>query len=360
MLGARNHVPNSRCGALGTVEGVRVATASAVASAVAAGVLLAGCTEAEPEPLPPSSGPSTTSTPPPDASPSSTATPSPPPPSSPTAEPRVDPDDVHGATAMAAVRHLAGTIGARPGASPAYFRAAGWVESKLTELEWTVERQRFRVPAGSSVAGPTAGLPVEAGPSVNLVATRGDVVEGEPWLLAGAHLDTVPTSPGAEDNGSGIGVLLATAEALAGHRTRLPVVLVAFGSEEPRGPGDDDHHFGSRTYVADLSDAQRRSLAGMVALDRVGVGTVVPLGSAAADDPLLAELEGAAARVDVPVVTETDQRSSDHWSFVREGLPGVRLGSTSYAGYHSPTDTPDVVDPAQLERTARILVAWLR
>jgi Zn-dependent M28 family amino/carboxypeptidase len=210
------------------------------------------------------------------------------------------------------------------------------------------------------VAGPTEGLPVEAGRSTNVVATLGDVVPGAPWLLVGAHLDTVPTAPGAEDNASGIGVLLATAEALAGRRTRLPVVLVAFGAEEPRGPGDDDHHYGSRAYVESLTAAQRGSLRGMVALDRVGVGSVLPVGSVEAGDPLRAELERAARRAGVPVVTETGQRSSDHWSFVQVGLPGVRLGSTPYAGYHSSADVPSVVSVAQLERTARTVVAWLR
>ncbi len=51
--------------------------------------------------------------------------------------------------------------------------------------------------------------------------------------------------------------------------------------------------------------------------------------------------------------------SSDHWSFVREGMPGVRLGSTPYAAYHSAADLPRVVQPAQLERTGRLVLAWL-
>ena len=261
---------------------------------------------------------------------------------------------------MRAVRHLAGRIGPRPATSPEYKQAADWVEARLTELGWTVERQTFEVPGGSSVAGPTEGLPVEAGRSVSVVATRGDVVEGEPWLAVGAHLDTVPTSPGAEDNASGIGALLAVAEAAAGRRTRLPVVLVAFGAEEPRGRSDDDHHYGSRFYVASLSPAERRSLRGMVSLDRVGVGSVVPVGSVEGADPLRAELLRAAERAGVPTVAESGQRSSDHWSFVREGLPGIRLGGTSYAGYHSPDDVVAVVAPGQLVQVARIVVAWLR
>ena len=54
------------------------------------------------------------------------------------------------------------------------------------------------------------------------------------------------------------------------------------------------------------------------------------------------------------------QRSSDHWSFVRDGLPGARLGSTPYAGYHSEADTASVVRRSQVARVARIVVSWLR
>jgi aminopeptidase YwaD len=335
---------------LGTVDGVR----GSVAAAVAAAALLACCTDIEPEPVHPVA-PTSTSPPASPAPSASAPTDSPSVTPSPAPAPRVDPDDIRVATVMAAVRHLAGRVGPRPGTSPAYYRAVRWVESELTGLGWSVTRQRFPTPAGVSW-----GVPVHAGPSVNLVATRGDVVAGEPWLLVGAHLDTVPQAPGAEDNASGIGVLLATAEALAAHRTRLPVVLVAFGSEEPRGPTDADHHYGSTAYVESLSAAERRMLRGMVALDRVGVGAVVPVGSVEDGDPLRDELERAARRAGVPVVIEAGQRSSDHWSFVQAGLPGVRLGSTPYAGYHSAADVPSVVSAAQLERTARTVVAWLR
>ena len=60
----------------------------------------------------------------------------------------------------------------------------------------------------------------------------------------------------------------------------------------------------------------------------------------------------------VPTVP-CDNRSSDHWSFVRDGLPGLRVGGTSYAAYHSAADVPAVVQPAQLGRTGRLVLAWL-
>jgi hypothetical protein len=97
----------------------------------------------------------------------------------------------------------------------------------------------------------------------------------------------------------------------------------------------------------------------MVSLDRVGVGVRVPVGSAAGTDPTQRALLAAGRRVGVPTVAEGGQRSSDHWSFVRAGLPGARLGSTPYAAYHSARDVPAVVSPAQLERVGRLVLAWL-
>jgi hypothetical protein len=315
-------------------------------------LLLAGCTDEDEAPVaePPAQ------TPPSPTEPSASTTPTAPSTSPESTPPRrgVSPDDARIRIALDAIDHLAGRIGPRPGTSPAYFRAAEWVEQQLSGSGWDVRRQSFATPAGVSW-----GVPVRGGRSVNLVATRGDVRPGKPWLLVGAHLDTVPQAPGAEDNASGIGVLLTLADALAERRSRLPVMLVAFGSEEPRGPTDDDHHYGSRAFVDSLTADQRGSLRGMVAMDRVGVGSTLPIGSTAQPSWLRAELVRAAERAGVDYVAETGQRSSDHWSFVREGMPGVRLGSTPYAGYHSPDDVPSVIEPAQLERTARTMLAWL-
>lgn len=266
----------------------------------------------------------------------------------------VAPADFDAGQAMAAVRHLAGRIGPRHATSPEFGEAARWVDGYFGRLGYRVRRQGFDVPGGTSW-----GVPVGAGRSQNVVATPPGFRWREPHLVVGAHLDTVPQAPGAEDNASGIGVLIAAAAAAAERRTRLPVVWVAFGAEEPRGPGDDDHHFGSRAYVAALAPAERRAMRPMVSLDRVGVGARVPVGSAQQSDPVQRSLLAAARRAGVPAFAVPLSRSSDHWSFVRAGLPGARLGSTPYAGYHSAADVPDVVQPDQLARTGRLLLAWL-
>ena len=256
---------------------------------------------------------------------------------------------------MAAVRHLAGEVGPRPGTSPAFHRAAAWVERRLSALGWQVRQQSFPTPAGVSW-----GVPVPAGRSVNVVATRGDVAPGRPWLAVGAHLDTVPQAPGAEDNASGIGVLLAVAEAVADARTRLPVVLVAFGSEEPRGPGRRRPPL-RLPRLRRRPDARRATHAardGLAGPGRRRAGAAGQQRPRSGRDARASCWPRPGARTSRPL-PRASNRASDHWSFVRAGLPGVRLGSTPYAGYHSAADVPAVVDRDQLERAARTVVAWL-
>ncbi|MEV0800050.1 M28 family peptidase [Kribbella sp. NPDC050281] len=296
----------------------------------------------------------TSSTPPrlPSPAPSSSA-PQPQPTPTPTPTPRPTPAVFDSRTALQTVGHLAG-LGPREATSPAYLRALIWLEQRFRAAGYQTSRQPVRVPSGVSW-----GVPVRAGTSWNLIAAKPGFAPSAPHRIVGAHLDTVPQAPGAEDNASGVSVLLGTAQLYQRRAPRLPTIFVAFGAEEPRGDGDNRHHYGSRTYVAALPPAQRRALRGMVSLDRVGVGTVVPICSAQANAVALRnELRTVAARARVPSRACVN-RSSDHWSFVRSGLPGVRLGSTPYAEYHSARDLPRVVSPAQLGRMGRVVTAWL-
>lgn len=280
-----------------------------------------------------------------------TSTPSPTPsPTSPPEPVRFDRD-----AAMRTVRHLAGRIGPREAASPAYRRAADWVERRLTRLGYDVSRQSVRVPAGVSW-----GVPVEAGRTQNVIATPPEYEAGEPYRIVSAQLDTVPQAPGAEDNASGVAVFLELARMAAAEPPRLPVVFIAFGAEEPRGEGDDWHHFGSRAYVDRMSGPERRNLRAMASVDRVGTGSYVPVCSGGLEPPTIRRsLLRTAARIDVATEACLDQ-ASDHWSFDKAGMPAVRVGGTPYAEYHSPADRPRIIDPANLARAHRLVWAWLR
>lgn len=237
---------------------------------------------------------------------------------------------------------LAGDLGPREATSPAFGRAARLVERRLRDLGYDVRTQPVPVPAGVSW-----GVDVPAGVSVNVVAVAPGTDLAQPHLVVGAHLDTVPQAPGAVDNASGIGVVLETARLAMVQPPPQPVVFVAFGAEEPRGPGDDLHHFGSQAYVADLPPDQRRALIGAIAVDSVGISRGgVPVCSAdAGPDPFTQAVRQAVRQADVPLRT-CASRTSDHWSFVRNGLEGTRIGLAGveeYAEYHSADDVADVV-----------------
>ena len=261
--------------------------------------------------------------------------------------------------ARAALRdivHLASDIGPREATSDNFREAATFVEARFERLGYDVRRTKVPVPSGVSW-----GTPVRRGTSLNVIAEPNDFDPSEPHIVIGAHLDTVPVAPGAEDNASGIAVMLQLAAMVSQQPTALPVQFIAFGAEEPRGSGDALHHFGSRQHVADLSRSERRAIQAMVSLDRVGVRAgYVPICTATDRGTRLRDaIRAAARRAEIPTRACTNF-TSDHWSYAKAGVPAVRLGSIPYAGYHSRGDVPSVVDRRQLDRVGRTVWAWLQ
>jgi len=258
--------------------------------------------------------------------------------------------------ALRDIRHLALEIGPREATSRNFAEAARFVERRLERMGYDVRQTKVKVPAGSSW-----GTPVRSGISVNVIAEPKGFDASKPHVVIGAHLDTVPVAPGAEDNASGIAVMLQLAAMVSQRPAAMPVQFIAFGAEEPRGSGDALHHFGSRQHVADLGRAERRATQAMVALDRVGVrASYVPVCTANSQgNRVRNELRAAARQADIPTRTCTNF-ASDHWSYAKAGIPAIRLGSIPYSGYHSRGDVPSVVDRRQLERVGRAVWAWLQ
>jgi len=86
-------------------------------------------------------------------------------------------------------------------------------------------------------------------------------------IIVGAHYDTVPGTPGADDNASGIAVLLELARLLAKQNLNKTVRFVAFSSEEP--PYFFTEDMGSYRYAEASHDAQEK-IVGMISLEMVG------------------------------------------------------------------------------------------
>ena len=258
--------------------------------------------------------------------------------------------------ALRDIRLLALEIGPREATSRNFAEAADFVEERFERLGYDVRRTRVRVPAGNSW-----GTPVRRGTSINVIAEPKGFDASKTHVVVGAHLDTVPVAPGAEDNASGIAVMLQLAAMVSQQPTAIPVQYIAFAAEEPRGSGDALHHFGSRQHVASLDRSERRAIQAMVSLDRVGVrASYVPVCTATSRANKIRDaLRAAARRAEIPTRTCTNY-TSDHWSYAKAGVPAVRLGSIPYAGYHSRADVPGVVDRRQLDRVGCTVWGWLQ
>lgn len=102
---------------------------------------------------------------------------------------------------------------------------------------------------------------------VNLPALKN---QQKPPILIGAHYDTVPGSPGADDNATGVAVLIEMARAFSQEPARHPIRLVAFDLEEISPQFDK---FGNTEYAKSL---QGEPLRLMIALEMLGYCTHAP------------------------------------------------------------------------------------
>ena len=165
------------------------------------------------------------------------------------------------------IRQLAGEIGPREATSANFGARPSFVERRLESLGYRVRRASVQVPAGNSW-----GMPVPAGRSVNVIAEPPRIRLARPHVVIGAHLDTVPEAPGAEDNASGVAVLLELAR-LA--QLQPPEAAGAVHRLRCRGTT----RRGRRAAPLRLAQRgrrrcprpKRRAILAMVSLDRVGV-----------------------------------------------------------------------------------------
>jgi len=209
-----------------------------------------------------------------------------------------------------------------------------------------------------------------------------NIETGTGTVVIGAHYDTVPGSPGADDNASGIAVLIELA------RMGLPARFVAFANEEM--PYFQSEEMGSHAWAARARRTGER-IDAMLSLEMLGYYRNVPgsqgyppplgwfypdranfvafvgdLGSRALVRRAIAAFraygrfpsEGVAAPAGIPGVTW-----SDHWSFRRHGYPAIMVTDTAfyrYAHYHLPSDTPEKLDYERLARVTLGLASVIR
>jgi Zn-dependent M28 family amino/carboxypeptidase len=267
------------------------------------------------------------------------------------------------------VRTLAGTIGERHLGRPRALRdAADYVERTLAAAGLSVSSQEFRA-AGHDVRNLDVELGTGAGPLV----------------VVGAHYDTVPGSPGADDNASGVAAVLEIACLLAEGGPSRRVRCAFFANEEP--PWFQTGDMGSLHYARRARE-KGEEVAAMLSLESIGyyvegAGTQrypFPLGLAYPDTgnflglvsdrrcrALLHQVQQSfQAHTTFPVVAAAlpawvpGVAWSDQWAFWQHGFPAIMVTDTApfrHPDYHAEADTPERLDYRALATVTGALTA---
>lgn len=265
------------------------------------------------------------------------------------------------------VDRLAGLIGPRTLRKPKTIAATiGYIEGQWAEMGYVVTRECY------DALGDEATNLIVQGPG----GKRADEV-----VLLGAHYDTVPSTPGADDNASAVAVLLEVSRLLREHVGRRTVRYVAFACEEP--PYFNLDVMGSQHHARE-SRKRDDKIVGMLCLEMVGYYRVEK-GSQAIPPAIpkwmhrffpkqgdfLASVgnlsswklcwqfhrgfKRGARRMPLFSICLPEKineiRLSDNSSFWDQGYPALMLTDTSFLrnpNYHQATDAPDTLDYSRM------------
>jgi aminopeptidase N len=155
--------------------------------------------------------------------------------------------------------------------------------------------------------------------------------------------------PGADDNASGVAVLLELARAMsAANRPSRNIVFIAFAGEE-------ESLAGSRHFVSAPSPFPLEGIIGLINIDTVGRlfdrrVSVLATGTATEWQHIFRGA-GFVTGVEGRNIPEAIQ-SSDQAPFIARGIPAVQIFTGAHADYHRPGDTADKIDPDGLVKVA--------
>lgn len=260
--------------------------------------------------------------------------------------------------AMSSIREIA-AFGPRGAGSSAEARAAEYLRQRLQAIGLEARVEEFPLATGGTSRNVIARVGGYGGaPGSGAGFSSADV------LVLGAHYDSKPPSPGANDNASGCAVLLELAAIL--HEDPLPftVEFVFFGAEETIGSNPDHHHFGSRYRVSRMSEAERKATVGMLSIDMVGYGTqlhsrTMGRGPRTLSDALVAYAQASGVRLSY--LRDPGKTGwSDHEPYELVGIPVAWLEWRDDPGYHTAGDTADRIQSGRVAAVGETVLGYLR
>ena len=208
------------------------------------------------------------------------------------------------------------------------------------DLHWSLAKEPVRA---SDVVGVVPGADPKLKDEVVIVSAHHDHLGLEGGVL----------HPGADDDASGTAGILETARLVRQAKPKRTVLFLSVSGEE-------NGLFGSEAFLANPPLALDRVVADLN-LDMIGRGRpdelhVTPARVEGAVTTLTAEARriGEAQGFPLSCGAEAYWRRSDHYNFVKKGIPALFFFAGMHEDYHQPSDTPDKIDYAKLARVVRL------
>lgn len=243
-------------------------------------------------------------------------------------------------------------FGPRPTGSTAGRQTGDYIIKALETWDWQVETQSFifKGVAGRNIIGKAGSGPV---------------------IILGAHYDTRPIAerdpipekrqeptPGANDGGSGVAVLLEIARVLNVEATQREIWLAFFDAEDKGFIDGWPFLVGSRK----LAESLPRKPEAVIVIDMVGDADQTIHIEYNSNRALSKEIWAIAAELDYGDTFIPEPKYfifDDHIPFLEQGIPAIDIIDFDYPYWHTTTDTADKIGPDSLERVGRTLVTWL-
>jgi Zn-dependent M28 family amino/carboxypeptidase len=231
--------------------------------------------------------------------------------------------------------------------------SVGTSEDPLGEIPAVGVSKEVGARLGRKYDGDELGISVTAdvhdATSQNVHATLGPDTDEE--LLVTSHVDAHDIAEGAMDNGAGTAMVVEVAHALADRAAELDtqVHFVCFGAEE----------VGLEGSAYDAEKRNRDDVRAVLNFDGVVRGRTLSFYTHHFD-PLADAARDVADRFDHPVSVSPDLNPhSDHWEYVKFGVPGYHVASeTAGSGRgwgHTFADTLDKLEVRDFREQAILL-----
>ncbi len=179
------------------------------------------------------------------------------------------------------------------------------------------------------------------------------------YIIISGHFDHLGNNydgtynPGASDNASGIASMLEIARSIKSNNIepKRPILFIAFNGEE-------NGLFGSK-FFAENTGLDMKKVT-MINIDMIANKSDGPLYIAAVEySKLIKDIVQIAKDMDIPYKINTAVSYSDHTHIEEQGGQAVTLVELEQEEYHTPDDTVDVIEKADLEQVIELVLRYI-